>query len=226
MWDSYVYRKPAHRHRLATLKKRLGIVLLVLLLGALIYAAISWDLGRSKKPAVSEKQTVALNNGLQTFRSTYFQFQDSGKWVLKTSESNSGKYVFYKYRGLAVEHQLIVYINQVPIPLYLAVARAVPVRIVNNNSLDATSVTGPCGNTYGVGELHKVKIVSLNGADMLCDPDTPQFSVVLAEIGGNYQFTLHRISGTPIKFVITYRDLRLNPGPDTILQVANSFQAL
>jgi hypothetical protein len=101
-----------------------------------------------------------------------------------------------------------------------------PVRVVNNNSFDATAVSSPCGTSYGAQELHKVRIISLNNANMLCDPDTPQFSVVLAEINGDYQLHLQRLSGAPVQFVITYRDLRLSPGPDTIVRIANSFQAI
>jgi len=216
-----------HHHRLAQFRRRLAVTLLAIFLIGAAYLVIAYGLNHhQKKPAVSQPTNEVINGGLQTFRSIYFQFQDTGKWVLKTQESTADKFIYYKYRGLAVEHQLIVYVNQEPIPLYLAVSRVLPVRIVNNNSFDATSVSGPCGSSYAPGDLHKVKIISIDYTSMLCDPDTPQFSVVLAQINGDYKLHLQRLSGASVQFVITYRDLRLNPGPDTIVRIANSFQAI
>jgi hypothetical protein len=61
---------------------------------------------------------------------------------------------------------------------------------------------------------------------MLCDPDSSQFKVVLAEINGDYQLHMQRKDGTPISFVITYRDLRLEPGTDSLIRVANTFQVI
>jgi hypothetical protein len=228
VWNSYVYGKRPKGLRRTRLRHRIGLVLLLLVLVAGISAAIVYDLHRSNKtsPVTSKVQTKDFEGNLQTFRSTYFQFQDSGKWVLSTNESTPDKVVYYKYHGLLVQYQLIVYINQVPIPLYLAVARTLPVRIVNHNSFDVTTVSEPCGKTYAKSELHKVKTVSINQAMMLCDPDTPSYSVVLSQIDGNYQLPMTRLSGAPVQFVITYRDLTLDPRPDTLLRVANSFQAL
>ncbi|MBI2007658.1 hypothetical protein HYS85_00260 [Candidatus Saccharibacteria bacterium] len=60
---------------------------------------------------------------------------------------------------------------------------------------------------------------------MLCDPDTPQYSVVLAEVNGDWQLEMEREDGTLVTFVITFRDLTLDPGPDSILRIAESFKA-
>jgi hypothetical protein len=59
---------------------------------------------------------------------------------------------------------------------------------------------------------------------MLCDPDNTQYYVVLSEINGDYRLQLKRPNGTPIQFVITYKDNGLDPQPDSILNVANSFK--
>lgn len=228
MRSSYVYQKRVRPHRYLIYRHRLGLVLLVLLGVGLIVAAIAFDLRHSnkKKLMTSQAQSQSITGNLQTFRSAYFQFKDTGKWVLNSKESTADKYIYYKYRGLVVEHSLIVYVNQVPISLYLASSRVLPVRIVNNDSLDVTSVSGPCGNSYGPQDLHRIKDIVINGAIMQCDPDTPQYTVVLGEINGSYQLHMQRLSGGSVQFVITYRDLRLNTGQDTILQIAHSFQAL
>jgi hypothetical protein len=206
----------------------LDITVVIFIIIALLLALFFYDRYKNNhhpKP-VSQAQTHSVAGAQKTFRSAYFQFQDSGNWVLNAKESTDNKYIYYKYHGLIVEHQLIVYVNQVPISLYLAVSRSLPVRIVNNNGFDVTNVSEPCGRTYGPTDQHKIKEVSLNQTTLLCDPDTPQYSVVLSEIGGDYKLRLQRLDGAQVQFIITYHNLTLDPSQDTIKNVASSFQAL
>jgi hypothetical protein len=77
---------------------------------------------------------------------------------------------------------------------------------------------------YAKGELHKVKEVSINGATMLCDPDSPQYAVVVSEINGDYRLNLKRPNGALIQFVITYKDTALSTQPDSLINVVSSFQ--
>ncbi|PJE65402.1 hypothetical protein COU91_01795 [Candidatus Saccharibacteria bacterium CG10_big_fil_rev_8_21_14_0_10_47_8] len=227
MRDSYTYRKTVRRHHYLAFRRRVLIALSVLVVAGILAVGLFLDLHReAQKPDTSKIQTAQVSDNMSTFRSVYFQFRDTGKWVLKANESNANKYIYYKYKGLNVEHRLIVYVNQVPIDLYLASARVLPVRIVNNNSLDITSVSEHCVRYYASNELHKIKTVSINQAQMRCDPDTPQYSVVLSQIDGNYQLNMTRSDGSPVQLVVTYRDLRLKPGPDTLINIAKNFQAL
>lgn len=228
MSDLYIYRKQVRRHWYAKFRLRWRLVVITTILLCLTVAAILIDLARSDgaNPQPSLVENIQITDTTNTFKTAYFQFQDSGKWVLNKRESNDNKFVYYKYRGVQPQYQLIIYRNQVPIPLYLATSRVLPVRIVNSNSLDITNVYGPCVSQYKPGDLHKVKTVTIQGAKMLCDPDTPQFSVVVAEVDGDWRIKLQRHNGTPVTFVITFRDLTPNPGPDTLLRVADSFQSL
>ena len=199
------------------------VVIVIIAVAAIVYDLYS---SNKKKPTpVSAVKSSTVEDQINTIRSPYFKFQDTGKWVLNTQESSNYKYIYYKYRGLSVQYQLIIYVDEVPIPLYLAAARALPVRIVNGNSFDVTSVSAPCGASYAPGELHKVRLVNISEASMLCDPDTPQYSVVLARIEGDYRLNLQRKDGTPVQFVITFKDLTLDPRPDTIERIADSFQS-
>jgi hypothetical protein len=157
--------------------------------------------------------------------SPYFKFQDTSKWVLDKARSTPDTFIYTKFRKLDVMAQMIVYVNHVPIPLYLATPRVLPVRPVNDNSFDVTVTSDPCGKTYGT-ELHKVKIVTINYAQMLCDPDSPQYYVQLAMISGDYRLNLKRADGTPIQFVITYKETTPDIKPQTLIRVAKSFQAL
>jgi hypothetical protein len=209
--------------RLRFLAALTALVLIILIAVAIIYDVQKND---SLKPLNSKSQSQSVNGSLQTFYTGYFRFQDTGKWILNQQESTETKYVYYKYHGLQITDSLFVYVNQVPIPLYLATARVLPVREVNDDSLEATTISGPCGSTYKTGELRKIKIVTINGAAMLCDPDTPQYTVVLARVDGDYLIKMKRFSGASVSFVITFRDYNLEPQPETLTQIANSFQAL
>lgn len=224
----YVYRKIVRRHWYGRFKFRRRVFVISLCLILLIALVLGFDLHRSNKKTspTSNVQNVVVSDVVNTFTSDLFKFQDTGKWVLNKQESTSSKFIYYKFHGNDVESQLIVYVNQIPIPLDLEVPRVLPVRIVNNNSFDVTSVSGPCIGSYSAGELHKVRIININGAEMLCDPDSPQYKVVLAEINGNYKLPLQTSDGKPLSLVITYRDLRQEPGDDSLLRIANSFQSL
>jgi hypothetical protein len=101
-----------------------------------------------------------------------------------------------------------------------------PVRLVNDKTLDTTNVYGPCGKEYKTRELHNVKIVTIDGANLLCDPETPQYSVALAEVNGVWRLSMERADGSMAKYVVVYKDLTLDPGGDKILQIADSFKSL
>ncbi|MBI2285840.1 hypothetical protein HYU82_03385 [Candidatus Saccharibacteria bacterium] len=227
MVDKYVYRRLVRRHWYGKFRLRRRFVVLFIILLAVLVAIVTIDLlrGDAPKTETSAVRNFTVSDDINTFQTNYFSFQDSGKWVFNKQESTPTKFVYHKFRGVQPQHQLTIYVNEEPIPLYLAVSRVIPVRIVNNNTLDITNIYGPCGSTYKSGELHKVKIVTIEGANMLCDPDTPQYSVVLAEVNGDWRLEMEREDGTLVTFVITFRDLTLDPGPDSILRIAESFKA-
>jgi hypothetical protein len=199
-------------------------VLALVSFGAVGYFIYS-GLKSKNDSATSKAETTEITGSSNTFTNDYFQFRDSGTWVIDKNNSDAHKITYHKFRKNVLEHEMIVYINQDPIPLYVEAPRALPVRVVNNNALQATNVSSPCVGQYAKGELHKVKEVSINGATILCDPDSPQYFVVLSEINGDYHIKLKRTNGTPIQFVVTYKDVSLSSVPDSVANIANSFKA-
>ena len=226
MNSAYRYKKPVRRSRYAVFRRRLlmAIMLIVVVGGIALFIYFNSRTPQNNQP-VSAVQTTTVTDPKSTFTGPYFQFQDTGKWSLDKSDSTATKFVYLKYNKNVLQHVLNIYVNQAPIPLDLAVPRVLPVRIVNNNSLDITNISSPCGNLYAKGELHKVKEMIVNGATMLCDPDSPQYNVVLAEINGDYRLKMVRPNGAPVQFVITYKDDGLDPQPDSLLNIASTFQA-
>lgn len=223
----YVYKKPVKRSRYSIFRRQLLITLFfIAAVGAAGYFIYSGLHNAPQSSPVSAVENIQITDNKRTFSDTHFEFQDTGTWVLDKNNSTDHKRVYHKFRKNVLEHEMIIYEDQVPIPLYLAVPRVLPVRIVNNNSFQVTSISNPCGQTYAKDELHKIKEVSINNATMLCDPDSPLYAVVLSEINGDYRLNLKRPNGTPIQFVITYKDNGLAPLPDSLLNVAGSFKTL
>jgi len=226
MSSAYVYRKRMTRTRHAEFRRRIILTIIALIpfiaVGVFIYIGLRQP--DQTKPVTSAVEDRTITGNKRTFTSEYFQFDDTDTWVLDKKNSTKTKLTYHKFNKNVMEAEMMVYVNQVPIPLYLATPRVLPVRIVNDNSFEALNVSNPCGNSYAKGELHKVKEVVINSATMLCDPDSPQYYVVLSEFGGDYQLKLKRPNGQPIQFVITYKDLGLEPRPDSILSIANSFK--
>lgn len=196
---------------------------LVVLAG--VGAWVIWDLMHEgpEQSRASNIETRIISDNLYTMTSPYFKFQDTSKWVLDKTRSTPDTFIYTKFRKLDILSQMIVYVNHVPIPLNLATPRVLPVRPVNDNSFDVTQTSDPCGKTYN-GAPHVVKPVKINEATMLCDPDNPQYMVQLAMISGDWRLNLKRPNGTPIQFVIVYRETTPDVRPQTLIRVAKSFQ--
>lgn len=225
MAKGYVYKKPVKRSQYSKFRRYLIIAVILLGLFGLVGYYIYSGLHVAQKPsALSAVEQTEITGNQKTFTNDYFEFQDTGTWVLDKNNSTADKLVYHKFNKNVLQAEMIAYLNQDPIPLYSAVPRALPIRIVNDNSFQTTNVSDPCVSQYAKGELHKVKEVQINSATMLCDPDSPQYFVILAEIGGDYHLHLKRSNGTPIEFVITYKDLGLDPRQDSIINIASSFK--
>lgn len=221
----YQYRRPVKRSHYSNFRRQMFVTILFLAAFAAVGYYIYAGLHRQPvKSATSITETTQIKGSKQTFFNDYFQFEDTDTWVIKKDETNASKITYIKYRKNQQLAEMIVYMDQTPAVLNLAVPRVVPVKIVNNNSLQADSISNPCVSTYAKGELHKVKEVTIKNTTMLCDPDSPQYYMVFGEINGDYRLNLRLSSGKPVQFIITYKDVGLNPLPDAPLNIANSFK--
>jgi hypothetical protein len=224
MAKGYVYRKPVKRSQYSNFRRYMLIaIVLIILLGVAGYFIYS-GLHTPSSSATSAVQNSVVTGNQQTYTNGYFQFKDSPSWVIDKNNTSANKIVYHKFNKNVLQAEMIVYINQDPIPLYTAVPRVLPVRIVNNNSFQTTEVSNPCVSQYAKGQPHSVTRVSISGASMLCDPDSPQYFVIISEIGGDYHLHLQTAAGKPIEFVITYKDDVDADTPTSILNIAGSFQ--
>ena len=228
MADRYIFRKPVRRHRYSAVRRRLVVsaTLLALVIAGSIWIFFGSNNSGNQTPAISDISQQVISDQTNTYITSYFQFQDTGKWVLDKNSSTPNTFHYLKYRGQVLENQLIIYVNHEPPSGDIATLRVLPVRIAGNETFETTGVSDPCGNQYAKGESHAVKIVTINGASMYCDSDTPLYSVVISEIGGDYHLNLRRPDGSSTKFIIVYRDMTLQPNSNSLLKIANSFKVL
>jgi hypothetical protein len=224
MARGYVYKKRVKRSQYSHFRRYLFLtILFVAAFGVVGYYIYSGLHSSSGKSPISAAENTVISGSQNSFTNDYFSFKDSGTWVIDKNNTTAQKIVYHKFNRNVLQAEMIVYINQDPIPLYVAVPRVLPIRIVNDNSFSATNVSSPCIGQYAKGELHKVKPVTINGATMLCDPDSPQYFIILSEINGDYHLHLKMSSGKPIEFVITYKDDIDTGTPDSVVNIASSF---
>jgi hypothetical protein len=195
--------------------------------GALLYDVLTNESIPQTPTSPTRTKNVAFDN--KSFSSPYFRFTDTGDWKFIANQSTPNKIVFQKYlpNSELVQHQLFVYVNTTVPSLELATSRVLPVEINDeNNKLKPLSVSDHCGASYKSGELHRVQSRQLNGATLLCDPEQGQFRVVFAKVGGDYNLKLKRADGSVANYIIIYQNQKIDPDPDTVMQIADSFQSL
>ena len=227
---AYQINQPIHAvHRRRYRRRSLLLAIVLLVFGAIV-AFVIYDFyhlkhQNGKKPVgVTYEQQIA---GAQTFTSSYFQFSDTSKWTYAPNDSTAAKLTYLLYVNGLPAHSLTVYVNQTPLQDDLAVTRVLPVQLKNNNSFTITGdIAGPCGGLYQPTDLKRIKTVALGGSNILCVPDSPQFSAVVGQVGGDYNLRLRRSDGETAQYIIIYRNLTVDPDPAPFVRIMKTFKAL
>lgn len=222
----YKYQRPVRRSNLSKLRIYISAMVILASIIALISGIIISGLRTKNNPPISGVSTTEVSDNKETFINSVFQFSDYGKWVLNKRISTSSHYVYEKYLGQELQGVLNVYVNTPPAEPNVTATRVLPVRLVNDNSFQVTGVSDPCSNQFAPNEIHRVKEFVINGATMLCDPSSGIYTVVISQIGGDYNIGLKNSHGQSVQFTIIYRNDMASPEPDTITNVANSFKVL
>ncbi len=192
--------------------------------GALAYNLYNLSRVTTKPVGVTYHQTIG---GLQVTKSAYFEFSDTQAWSYAPGDSTATELTYLLYEGGLPVHSLTVYINQTPLNSDLAVTRVLPVQIKNGNALMLEGdISQPCSSLYGPSDPKRIKQVSLEGTDFLCVPDSPQFSTVVGQVGGNYDLSLKRADGRTANYIIIYHNLSVDPDPSPFVRIMRTFQAL
>lgn len=163
--------------------------------------------------------------GPTVYNSEYFKFSDINKWVLDKHDSTYDEFTYQQYQGGVLAYSFTVYVNKTPVESDLAVTHVIPVTISDGNSFTVGAVSGDCNTAYAPTDLKRIKTVALSGTSMVCVPDSPQYTVIVGQSGGNYNLSLRRSDGQTANYVIIYNDLSVSPTAAPFISVLRSFQA-
>lgn len=226
-----IYRnnRPIHAAHRRRYYRRSLLLLIVILIFSAATAAVMYDLRRAthddskKQIGATYEQHIA---GQQVFRSSFFQFSDSSKWSYAPGDSTASKLTYLLYVSGLPAHSLTVYINQTPLQYELAVTRVLPVHLKEGNAFTPGSISDHCNTQYKATDLKRIQLTSLSGTRMLCVPDSPQFSVIVGQVGSDYNLSLKRSNGEVAHYIIIYRNLTVNPDPAPFIRIMQTFQSL
>lgn len=215
-----------HRRYKRRVRLIVGLLFVLLIAGSVgvyyIYKSRTKDTG--KIIGASSVQHIA---GPELYKTSYFEFSASERWVLSSTDSTANKFTYLLYLGGVVSQTLTIYVNQTPIPDYLGVTMVLPVNIKDADALTvAGPISQPCGNLYGPTELKQVKTISIEGTSIVCVPESEEFTVVVGQLGGNYQLRLKRANGQLANYIIIYDNVSVGPDPSPFLQLLPTFQAI
>jgi len=216
--------KRRRRYRRRSFLATLFFLAVAVAVGALAYNLYNLSHVTGRPVGATYHQTIG---GQVTTKSAYFQFSDTQAWSYAPGDSTTTELTYLLYEGGLPVHSLTVYINQTPLDSNLAVTRVLPVQIKNGNSfMFEGDISPPCSTLYGPSDPKRIKQVSLEGADFLCVPDSPQFSTAVGQVGGNYELSLRRANGQTANYIIIYHNLSVNPDPSAFVRIMKTFQAL
>jgi hypothetical protein len=218
-----------HKPRRKKLRIFIRSIVIIMLIG--IFITVGWVVSNyldqpEPEPVTSGVQTSVEVSPLSVFRTAYFQFQASDKWIEDAKSSTDTMYVYRAYRGRLIEHDLQIYIN--PSSSDIARFRASRVVAASPTSEGALSpingISDHCGESVE-GPNRSPQEVVFEGVSFVCMVDGVIFDVLVGVQGGSSSVRLNRPSGGSATYLMYYRDLRANPDGRELEEIINSFQA-
>jgi hypothetical protein len=226
---AYVIYRPVISRRVVRLRKFSWVLSTILIIFFILIGIVIYNIFHLKNQPVKKsigKSFTQVIAGPTLYKSTYFQFYDTNKWVFVPANSTSNSFNYFTYQGGVPVDSMTVYVNNTPLQDTLATSYVLPVSIVNGNAFTVEHLSDNCKTLYKPTDLMRIKTVSLSGTSMLCVPDSPQFTVVVGKVGGNYNLNLHRSNGQLTQYIILYHNLSVSPSEANFVRIMKSFQAI
>lgn len=181
--------------------------------------------------AVSGETKSIVAPTITTFKSPFFQFQASNDWAEVPKESTPNKFVYRSFNETLVEHEMIIYVNQVPDAMNFKSTRVLPVDIVHSSGqtsrFSAGVVSESCGPALKKDVIPlDVQTVNFKGVNFVCYGRINEYNVVIGQRNGGTNMTMTRADNTTAVYTIQYKDLRAINNSAEIDQIASSFQSI
>lgn len=155
------------------------------------------------------------------FRSPYFQFQAGSDWAEVSTESNANKYVYRSLRSNLIEHELVVYVNQ--IPANLTANHVLPVNPKGVGELLPLAVSEHCSKVV-VAPSARPQEVLQDRVKYLCHSDSTNYTALVGLVEHSTSLQLPRPDGSTATYSILYTNLKATPDSSQLTQIADSFQ--
>jgi hypothetical protein len=200
------------------------IFIILALVASYFYYAVKWrEESNTTETTTSETSNGYFAPSVKIFRSPFFQFQTDNTWSEVPAESTASKYVYRSLRAKLIEHELIIYVNQ--IPPTLAANRALPVNATSDARLLPISVTDHCIKATGGNSTIRDLPVTIERVKLPCDSDSTNYTVLVGLIDGTTTIPLKRSDGTTAQYAFLYSNQRATPEGGQIVEIMTSFQA-
>jgi len=206
-------------HSRKRIVRRLRIFAILTLLAVLVGVGfLAYDIYRqSKQSDTATKSTVPVTSTIvsstETQISNYFQFRTPLKWRAIPNETRDGHYVYRKFNGALPEQELVIDVNN-PVQEPLAsvqTTRVLPVTTTGDGALVVDGdVSEHCKKHVPKGTEKIPQNINLKKVSFACNPDSPQYIVVVGIVGGNTVMKLPRPDGTTATYKITYKNLSVS----------------
>ncbi len=220
------YKTHSNYHRRKKLIRRLLLILVIAGLTAIYFGGkyiIHTYLQEETQVTETPVETVGyFEPSTAIFRSSFFQFQASKSWTQDINASTADKFIYRSYNGPLIEHEMTIYINNIPDDL--VVTRVLPVMLT-----DASQglVLGPVSDYCGKKLLDKKRLIqqtTVDGVKLNCNVDDNNYTILVGEVGGTTTLELARPGNTKANYAIFYRNVTASPNSVEIEQLLKTFQ--
>ncbi len=217
------------RQRRFLYKSKKFIIVVGSLLALVILVIFVDNFLQKRKAEIPSKPTQPISStvspSIEIFTSQYFQFQTNKKWRFIANESTGTKFTYRRGTDNLVSVDMTVYINSAPSDLQAT--RVLPVVFdENTKSLKASFVSEHCRKNLSkdIQDRQGEASISLNSVKFLCDVDGTNFTAIVGQENGTPVMNYLHSDGTPVSYLVYFRDLRSTPDPNELRDIMNSFQ--
>jgi len=196
----------------------------------LIWALVDWFMQRGDKSQQSQQTTLAYQTEVTNrFRTEYFEFSANQNWREMPDENRPNHYVYRSFNSSSAEDELVVEVDELSAKSLAEQTsdRVLAVTIMSEGGLGVNGeVSEHCKSVYPESSFSLPKIVQMSGTSFLCNPNSTQYHVVVAELGGGSRLPITRLSGDQTNYYIEYKSYKIEPNSESLFQILKSFRAL
>lgn len=195
-------------------------VLILVAAAWIYYAIVNQKFSNTNAVSTAQSKSYAAPE-VKIFNSPYFQLQTNNTWTEIAQETTKNKFVYRSVRGSLVEHELIIYVNQMPDKL--TSNRVLPAAQIGDFKLAPENVSDHCIKAAGGSRIDD-PFVTINRVGFHCDADSTDYSVLVGLVNGNSSMHLKRPNGTTATYAIRYMNLKALYDDTMLTEMISKFQ--